>query len=100
VIETISPASLIKQVNYQMTGRYTLPETDEEIKAIIDGNPDIFGQIIPDNTHMLISVNMAGSASDKDRKISLLQLKMLYLLRISRPLTILLSLAIQHSAFP
>ncbi|SFT79785.1 hypothetical protein SAMN02910340_02426 [Methanosarcina thermophila] len=65
VIETISPASLIKQVNYQMTGRYTLPETDEEIKAIIDGNPDIFGQIIPDNTHMLISVNMAGSASDK-----------------------------------
>lgn len=64
VIETTSPASLIKQVNYQMTGRYELPETDEEIKAIIDGNPAVFGQIIPDNTHMLISVVMAGSASD------------------------------------
>ncbi|AKB80325.1 transporter, RND superfamily [Methanosarcina horonobensis HB-1 = JCM 15518] len=68
VIETTSPASLIKTVNYQMTGRYELPETDEEIKAIIDGNPDIFSQIIPDNTHMLISVVMAGSASDKTQE--------------------------------
>ena len=65
VIETASPASLIKQVNYQMIGRYTLPETDKEIKAIIDENPAIFGQIIPDNTHMLISVVMAGSATDR-----------------------------------
>jgi len=64
VIETTSPASLIKKVNYQMTGRNELPETDEEIKAIIDGNPAVFSQIIPDNTHMLISVVMAGSASD------------------------------------
>ncbi len=65
VIETTSPASLIKKVNYKMTGRNELPETDEEIKAIIDGNPAIFSQIIPDNTHMLISVVMAGSTSDK-----------------------------------
>ncbi len=65
VIETTSPASLIKTVNYKITGRYELPETDGEIKAIIDGNPAIFSQIIPDNTHMLISVVMAGSASDK-----------------------------------
>lgn len=64
VIETTSPASLIKMINYQMTGRNELPETDKEIKAIIDGNPDVFSQIIPDNTHMLISVVMAGSASE------------------------------------
>jgi len=68
VIETTSPASLIKTVNYQMTGRSELPETDNEIKAIIDGNPTIFSQIIPDNTHMLISVVMAGSASDKTQQ--------------------------------
>lgn len=68
VIETTSPASLIKMVNYQMTGKSELPDTDEEVKAIIDGNPDIFGQIIPDDTHMLISVVMAGSASDKDQE--------------------------------
>jgi hydrophobe/amphiphile efflux-3 (HAE3) family protein len=64
VIETTSPASLIKMINYHMTGRNELPETDEEIKAIIDGNPDVFSQIIPDKTHMLISVVMAGSASE------------------------------------
>jgi len=64
VIETTSPASLIKMVNYQMTGRYVIPETDEEIGAIIDQNPDIFSQIVPDDTHMLISVVMAGSASE------------------------------------
>jgi uncharacterized protein len=68
VIETTSPASLIKMVNYQMTGKSELPDTDEEVKAIIDGNPDIFGQIISDNTHMVISVVMAGSASDKDQE--------------------------------
>jgi hydrophobe/amphiphile efflux-3 (HAE3) family protein len=68
VIETTSPASLIKTVNYKMTGRYELPDTDEEITAIIDGNPEIFSQIIPDNTHMLISVVMAGSASDKTQE--------------------------------
>ena len=68
VIETTSPASLIKMINYQMTGRNELPETDEEIKAIIDGNPDVFSQIIPDNTHMLISVVMAGSASEKTQE--------------------------------
>ena len=38
VIETTSPASLIKMVNYQMTGRYVIPETDEEIEAIISYN--------------------------------------------------------------
>jgi len=68
VIETTSPASLIKTVNYKTTGRYELPETDEEIEAIIDGNPAIFNQIIPDNTHMLISVVMAGSANDKTQQ--------------------------------
>jgi uncharacterized protein len=64
VIETTSPASLIKMVNYQTTGRYVIPDTDEEIETIIDENPDYFSQIVPDNTHMLISVVMAGSASE------------------------------------
>lgn len=65
VIETTSPASLIKKINHRMTGRSKLPESNEEIKAIINGNPEIFSHIIPDNTHMLILVVMAGSTSDK-----------------------------------
>nr|WP_255679027.1 RND family transporter [Methanosarcina sp. DH1] len=68
VIETTSPASLIKQINYKMTGKSKLPDTDEEIKTIVDGNPDIFGQLIPDNTHMVISVVMAGSASEDNQE--------------------------------
>lgn len=68
VIETTSPASLIKQINYKMTGKSKIPDTDEEIKAIVDGNPDIFGQLIPDNTHMIISVVMAGSASEDNKE--------------------------------
>jgi len=68
VIETTSPASLIKQINYKMTGKSKIPDTDEEIKAIVDGNPDIFGQLIPDNTHMVISVVMAGSASEETQE--------------------------------
>ncbi|MGA9189923.1 MAG: RND family transporter, partial [Methanosarcina sp.] len=68
VIETTSPASLIKTVNQKITGRYELPKTDEEIKTIIDGNPAIFSQIIPDNNHMLISVVIPGSASDKTQQ--------------------------------
>ncbi len=68
VIETTSPASLIKQINYKMTGRSEIPDTDKEIKTIVDGNPDIFGQLIPDNTHMVISVVMAGSASEETQE--------------------------------
>ncbi|WP_292381850.1 efflux RND transporter permease subunit [Methanosarcina sp. UBA289] len=68
VVGVTSPASIIKQINYQTTGRSQVPDTDTEIKAIIDGNPDIFGQLIPDNTHMLISVAMAGSTSEDKQK--------------------------------
>nr|WP_329957367.1 RND family transporter [Methanosarcina barkeri] len=68
VIETTSPASLTKQINYKMTGKSEIPDTDKEIKTIVDGNPDIFGQLIPDNTHMVISVVMAGSASEDNQE--------------------------------
>jgi len=64
VIETTSPASIIKGMNYQMTGRYAIPDTDEEIKAIIDSNPDTFETLTPDETHMIISVVMAGSTTE------------------------------------
>ncbi len=70
VVGVTSPASVIKSINYKMTGRSQIPDTDEEVKAIIDGNPTIFGKLVPDNTHMLISVGMSGSAStDKQKEI-------------------------------
>jgi hydrophobe/amphiphile efflux-3 (HAE3) family protein len=68
VQETISPATFIKQINYKMTGRSQIPDTDAEIKTIIDGNPSIFGQLIPDNTHTVISVGMSGTVTDEKSK--------------------------------
>lgn len=68
VKETTSPASVIKKINYQMTGRSRIPDTDAEIKAIIDGNPSIFGKLISDNTHMVASVEMGGSVTDDKKK--------------------------------
>jgi len=68
VKETTSPASVIKKINYQMTGKSRIPDRDAEVKAIIDGYPNIFGQLIPDNTHMVASVGMGGSVTDDDKK--------------------------------
>jgi len=72
VTSTTSPASVIKQINYQMTGRSSIPDTDAEVKAIIDGNPSIFGKLIPDNTHTVVSVGMSGSVTD-DKKSEILK---------------------------
>jgi len=68
VVETTSAASIIKKINYQITGKSRIPETDAEIKAIIDGYPQIFAKVVPDDTHMLISVTMSGSTSDDKQK--------------------------------
>lgn len=68
VKETTSPASVIKKINYQMTGRSRIPDTDAEVTAIIEGYPSIFEQLIPDNTHMVASVGMGGSVTDDDKK--------------------------------
>jgi uncharacterized protein len=72
VTSTTSPASVIKQINYQMTGRSSIPDTDAEVKAIIEGNPSIFGKLIPDNTHTVVSVGMSGSVTD-DKKSEILK---------------------------
>jgi hydrophobe/amphiphile efflux-3 (HAE3) family protein len=68
IVEIASPASIIKQINYLTAGRSQLPDTDAEIKEIIDGNSATFGTLIPDNTHMLIYVTMAGSTSEDKQK--------------------------------
>jgi len=68
VVGVTSPASITKQINSQMTGRSDIPDTDAEIKALIDGYPDTFGALVPDNTHMLIYVTMDGSVSEDKQK--------------------------------
>ncbi|AKJ37746.1 MULTISPECIES: efflux RND transporter permease subunit [Methanosarcina] len=68
IVGVTSPASIIKEMNYQNTGRSQVPDTDAEIKEIIDGNPATFGTLIPDHTHMVIYLTMAGSSTDNKQK--------------------------------
>jgi len=68
IVGITSPTSIVKEMNYKNTGRSQVPDTDEEIKEIIDENPAIFGTLIPDHTHMLIYVTMAGSTTDNKQK--------------------------------
>lgn len=68
IVGITSPVSIIKEMNYQTTGRSQVPDTDAEIKEIIDGNPATFGTLVPDNTHMLVYVTMAGSATESKQK--------------------------------
>ncbi len=69
---TTSPADYIKVINYKMTGRSQIPDTDADVKKIIDGYPSIFGQLMPDNTHTVVSIGMSGSVTD-DKKKEVLQ---------------------------
>ena len=68
VVGVTSPATVIKEINYEYTGRSRIPETDAEIKALIDGYPQIFSKLVPDDTHMLISISMSMSTSDEKKK--------------------------------
>jgi len=68
VKEIISPASVIKQINYKMTGRSTIPDNEKDIRAIVDGNPSIFGKLIPDNYHTAVFVQFNGSTTEDKRK--------------------------------
>lgn len=68
VVGITSPASIIKEINHQTSGRSKLPETDEQVKEIIDGNPEVFGKLVPDDTHMLIFVSMSMSTSEEKQK--------------------------------
>ncbi len=65
---TTSPADYIKLINYKMTGKSRIPDADADVKKIIDGYPSIFGQLISDNTHTVVSVGMSGSVTDDKKK--------------------------------
>jgi hydrophobe/amphiphile efflux-3 (HAE3) family protein len=66
VVATSSISSQIKTYNYQMTGKYDIPEDKEEIdKIILLSNPE---ELMPDDTHTMIYVKMPGDASVEQMK--------------------------------
>ncbi|WP_209617549.1 efflux RND transporter permease subunit [Methanolobus bombayensis] len=66
VVEVTSPSTVIKEVNYQMTGRSAIPDDSATIDEIIASTmPDV---LMPDDTHAVMSVIMEGTASDSTKE--------------------------------
>ncbi|TQD26230.1 RND family transporter [Methanolobus vulcani] len=62
VVEVTSPSTVIKEVNYQMTGRSIIPDDPETIDGIITSAMP--SALMPDDTHAIMSVVMEGTTSD------------------------------------
>ncbi|MCL7410308.1 MAG: RND family transporter [Methanosarcinaceae archaeon] len=65
VVGTSSAVSAIKNFNYQMTGRYEMPDSREEIDAIVSSHSSDFEVILPDDTHTIVYIEMPGDTSDE-----------------------------------
>ncbi|MEA1985180.1 MAG: RND family transporter [Euryarchaeota archaeon] len=82
VVKTSSAASVIKNANYQMTGRSLIPSGEADIKQLAASHvPDY---LLPDETHTLVFVKMAGDITDNQKQEVLREL----------------NLAVEMSAFP
>nr|WP_321498873.1 RND family transporter [uncultured Methanolobus sp.] len=66
VVEVTSPSTVIKEVNYQMTGRSTIPDDQQTIDGIIDHSMP--SALMPDETHAIMSVVIEGTASDSTQE--------------------------------
>ncbi|MCL2549860.1 MAG: RND family transporter [Methanimicrococcus sp.] len=66
VNSVISPTTIIKATNEQVTGRSEIPSSAQEIQALIALNPDVYSHLIYDNTHFLILVSY-GDLSEEQK---------------------------------
>ncbi len=67
VVGTASAAMVIKDTNYQMTGQHIIPDSQGEIQSIIANRSSDIGMLIPDDTHTIIWVEMAGDSTDNEK---------------------------------
>ncbi len=67
VVGTASAASVIKDTNYQMTGRHIIPDSQAEIQSIIASRSSDIGMLLPDDTHAIVWVEMAGDSNDNEK---------------------------------
>ncbi|SFM18083.1 hypothetical protein SAMN04488696_0219 [Methanolobus profundi] len=66
VVDVTSPSTVIKQANYQMTGRSKIPDDAATIDAIIDSSMP--SSLITDDTHATMYVVVEGTASDSTKE--------------------------------
>ncbi len=67
VVGTASVASVIKDTNYQMTGRHIIPDSQGEIRSIIASRSSDIDMLLPDDTHTIVWVEMAGDSTDNEK---------------------------------
>ncbi|WP_440944761.1 hydrophobe/amphiphile efflux-3 (HAE3) family transporter [Methanosarcina sp. T3] len=63
-----SPATLVKQLNYKISGRGIIPDSDLEVKDLLNSQSTLFESLMPDETHMMIVIKVAGSATDQQKE--------------------------------
>ncbi len=68
VVGITSPASIIKQINYGLTGRSRVPDSDTEVREIMENHGENFAALVPDKTHMMISVEVEGGSTDQQQE--------------------------------
>jgi len=63
VIEVTSPSTVIKEVNYKMTGNAEIPDDEATIKSIVASYMP--SALMPDDTHAFMSVVIEGTTTDQ-----------------------------------
>ena len=66
VIQVNSPSSIIKNANYEMTGRSEIPDDGEVIDEIISSSVPTY--YLPDETHAIMSVVVEATTSDATKE--------------------------------
>ncbi|WP_419095405.1 hydrophobe/amphiphile efflux-3 (HAE3) family transporter [Methanococcoides cohabitans] len=62
VVETSSMASVVKETNFQTSGRYRIPDDPNQIDHLLEiAGPQ---QLMPDETHTIIFVKAAGDTNE------------------------------------
>jgi len=68
IVETSSAALVIKDANYQLTGKYEIPDRKQDIQSIVSTRSSDLEALMPDNMHTLIYIEIAGDAADEELK--------------------------------
>jgi hydrophobe/amphiphile efflux-3 (HAE3) family protein len=68
VVETFCASSVIKDINFQQTGQYAIPDNEQDIDAIISSHASDLGMVLPDDTHTLVWVEMEGDSTEIQRE--------------------------------
>ncbi|WP_229388191.1 hydrophobe/amphiphile efflux-3 (HAE3) family transporter [Methanosarcina sp. DH2] len=68
VTKVSSAASILKQINYAESGRSNVPDSDREVREMMESYPEYFESLVIDETHMLTVIQIEGSSTSQQQK--------------------------------